>query len=210
VWVFATMESVFYIYRSNREAGFLAEMLRGFDGVVVSDFYAGYESLPCRQQRCLIHLIRDINGDLRKDQFNKELGGIAARFGELLRPIIATIDKYGLKRRHLNKHLRDTEKFYEWINASEYETEIASHYQKRLVKNQERLFEFLRHDNVPWNNNNAENAIKPFAKYRESAKEMYTKKSLNDHLIVLSVQQTCKYRVINFLDFMKSAKRIIE
>jgi hypothetical protein len=42
--------------------------LSGFRGVLVSDFYAGYDSLPCKQQRCLIHLIRDLNGDFLKNQ----------------------------------------------------------------------------------------------------------------------------------------------
>ncbi len=57
VWVFTNMVSVFYLFRPNREADFLKELLEGFQGVLVSDFYAGYDSLPCPQQKCLIHLI---------------------------------------------------------------------------------------------------------------------------------------------------------
>ena len=68
VWVIATMEPVYYFLRPNRETEFLHEMLNGFHGVLVSDFYAGYDSLPYKQQRCLIHLIRDLNGDFRKNQ----------------------------------------------------------------------------------------------------------------------------------------------
>lgn len=63
VWVFASMDSVYYMLRPNREAAFLHETLLGFDGVLVSDFFSGYDSLPCKQQKCLIHLIRDLNGD---------------------------------------------------------------------------------------------------------------------------------------------------
>ena len=88
VWVIASMDSVFYLFRPSREAGFLHEFLKGFDGVLVSDFYAGYDSLPCRQQRCLIHLIRDLNGDFRMNQLNAELRSIVTGFGALLRPII--------------------------------------------------------------------------------------------------------------------------
>jgi predicted RecB family nuclease len=64
VWVLASPEEVVFMYRPTRETEFLHEMLRGFQGVLVSDFYAGYESLPCPQQKCLIHLIRDMNQDL--------------------------------------------------------------------------------------------------------------------------------------------------
>ena len=82
VWVIATMDSVYYFLRPNREADFLHDMLNGFHGVLVSDFYAGYDSLPCKQQRCLIHLIRDLNGDFLKNQFNLDLRTIVTRFGD--------------------------------------------------------------------------------------------------------------------------------
>ena len=54
VWVLASMEDVVYIYRPNREADFLRDLLRDFKGVLVCDFYPGYESLPCEQQACLV------------------------------------------------------------------------------------------------------------------------------------------------------------
>lgn len=207
IWVFASMESVYYLYRPSREAGFLHETLDGFDGVLVSDFYSGYDSLPCQQQRCLIHLIRDLNTDLRKDQFNIELRSIVERFGFLLRSIVDTIDKYGLLKRHLKRHEQEVEKYFCALYEAEYETDIAAHYQRRLTRNRERLFEFLKHDGIPWNNNNPENAIKPFAKYRAMAGELGTRKGLEDYLVLLSLQQTCKYRGINFLEFLKSGRK---
>src|SRR2546428_5178636 len=63
VWVLTSMEDVVYLYRPSREADFLHTVLAGFHGVLITDFYTGYDSLPCLQQKCLIHLIRDINDD---------------------------------------------------------------------------------------------------------------------------------------------------
>jgi hypothetical protein len=154
----------------------------------------------------LVHLIRDLNGDFRKNQFNVELKLIVVQFGKLLRSIVETIDKYGLRRRHLEKHQKDVANFYHALGA-ECETEIAAHYQKRLTRHRETLFEFLKHDGIPWNNNNVENAIKPFAKYREMAGNLGTISGLEDYLVLLSIQQTCKYRGISFLDFLKSGKK---
>ena len=65
VWVLTNLEEVVFLYRPNREAGFLKDCSQDFQGVVVSDFYAGYDGLACLQQKCLIHLIRDMNTDLR-------------------------------------------------------------------------------------------------------------------------------------------------
>jgi hypothetical protein len=38
----------------------------------------------------------------------------------------------------------------------QFRSELALSYQKRLVKNRDKLFTFLDYDGVPWNNNNAE------------------------------------------------------
>jgi predicted RecB family nuclease len=104
VWVFANLTTVAYVYSESREAAILEDVLDGFNGVLVSDFYAAYDSVPCAQQKCLIHMMRDINEDLHRNPFDDELNEIAGRFGALLREIVETIDTYGLKARHLGKH----------------------------------------------------------------------------------------------------------
>ena len=209
IWVFTNMDAVFYLFRPNREADFLKELLKNFRGVLVSDFYSGYDSLPCQQQKCLIHLMRDLNEDLFKNQLNIELKGIATKFGALLRMIVETIDKYGLKKMHLNKHKKDVERFYSEVFNQKYETDIAISYQKRFKKNKGKLFTFLNFDNVPWNNNNAEHAIIPYAKYRRERDSMFSESTINEYLILLSIQQTCKYRGVSFLDFLKSGEKSI-
>src|SRR5262249_45147114 len=156
------MEDVVYIYQPSRETGFLQDLLRGFNGVLVSDFYAGYESLPYKQQVCLVHLIRDMNDDLMASPFDEEFKGRAGHFGKLLRGIVDTIDRFGLKSYHLHKHKADVARFFRDLTARVYCSELAESYKKRLLKNDGRLFTFLDHDGVPWNNNAAEYAIKAF------------------------------------------------
>jgi hypothetical protein len=104
VWVFANYDSVYYEFHKTREPAFLRERLKEFKGVLISDFYTGYDSLECKQQKCLVHLIRDLNGDYLKHQQDVELKQIVIEFGNLLREIIQTIDKFGLKKVHFNKH----------------------------------------------------------------------------------------------------------
>ena len=43
VWVFTNLEDVAYIYSDSRDASTAQDALRNFRGVLVSDFYAGYE-----------------------------------------------------------------------------------------------------------------------------------------------------------------------
>ncbi len=183
--------------------------MKDFNGVLVSDFYTGYDSLDCKQQKCLVHLIRDMNEYFLKNQLDGELKNIVSEFGNLLRSIIATIDKYGLKKIHLNKHKKDVERFYTKVISKSLESELALSYQKRLSKYREKIFLFLEHDNIPWNNNNAEHSIKPFAKWRKKISKSLTKQNIENHLILLSILQTCKYRGINFFEFLKSGETSI-
>lgn len=209
VWVFANYECIYYEFRETREPDFLKELLSEFKGVLVSDFYTGYDSIECEQQKCLVHLIRDLNEVFLKNQFDLELKKIVIEFGILLRKIIATIDKFGLKKIHLNKHKKDVDKFYKNVISDKFESEHALSFQKRFVKYKSKLFLFLEKDNIPWNNNNAEYSIKPFAKWRKKVSKSLTKQNIENHLILLSILQTCKYQGINFFEFLKSGEMSI-
>jgi predicted RecB family nuclease len=85
VWVMASMDRVYYFYRPSREGDFLEQMLGPFDGTLISDFFTAYDSLPCRQQKCLAHLIRDIDDDLLHNPLDTELKTLASEFGGLLK-----------------------------------------------------------------------------------------------------------------------------
>jgi hypothetical protein len=174
---------------------------------MISDFYAGYESLPCKQQACLVHLIRDMNDDLMTSPYDEEFKALAGEFGKLLRRIVDTIDRFGLRKRHLLKHKAEVARFFRGVAARIYRSELAEGYQKRLRRNEGRLFTFLDHDGVPWNNNAAEHAIKAFARFRELYDGQMTEEGLSDFLVLLSVQQTCRYRGMSFLKFLLSREK---
>ena len=80
---------------------------------------------------------------------------------------------------------------------------------ERLEKNRDKLFTFLRFDGVPWNNNNAEHAVKPFAALRQIIGGLTTEKGIRDYLVLLSLCETCKYMGVDFLDFLRSGEKDI-
>ena len=90
MWVFTNLDEVAYVYSDTRERATLDKVLDGFAGVLVSDFYPAYDSIDCPQQKCLIHLIRDINDDLFKNPFDEDLKELAAAFTALLVPELCT------------------------------------------------------------------------------------------------------------------------
>jgi hypothetical protein len=210
VWVFASLEDVVFLYRPTREGDFLKDLLKDFKGVLVSDFYAAYDAIDCPQQKCLIHLMRDMNQELLNNPFDEELKSVTGSFGVLLREVVTTIDQHGLKRCHLKKHDRGVARFFESLAGQSFHSEAAEALRQRLLKNRDKLFTFIQHDGVPWNNNNAENAIKRFAYYREDTIGVMKEAGLNDYLVLLSLCHTCRYRGISFLKFLLSRERDID
>ena len=206
VWVFTNLDEVAYVYSATREGAILEETLQGFQGVIVSDFYPVYESIECEQQRCLVHLIRDLNDDLFKNQFDLEYKTFVQRFGELMKPIIVTINRFGLKRRFLSQHKKMVKKFFRDCVDCEGISELTRKYQTRFAKNRHRLFTFLDHNGVLWNNNNAENAIKGFATMRRVIGGSSTEAGLRNSLILLSICQTLRNKGCSSLDFFRSGK----
>ena len=210
VWVFTSMEDVIYIWSETRESSVATEILKDFNGVLVSDFYSAYDSAACPQQKCLIHFIRDLNDYIYKEPFNQEIKQVAQEFATLLKPIIDTIDRFGLKARFLGKHKLAVTRFYDALLCRKYNTELAVKTQARLKKNRARLFTFLEYDNVPWNNNNAEHAVKAFAALRKVIDGSTNERGIRDYLILLSIFQTCTYGGIDFFEYLRSGEKKIE
>ena len=52
------------------------------------------------------------------------------------------------------------------------------------------------------NNNNAEHAIKGFARVRRFADGRFTEDSIREYLVMLSVAETCGYQNIEVLEFL--------
>jgi hypothetical protein len=206
VWVFTTFHEVVYFYSETREGSLVQSALAEFKGVLVSDFYAAYDAIPCAQQKCMLHLMRDLNDAVLDNPYDESMKKIAMAFAELLRGIVKTIDRWGLKSLFLRKHLFDVASFYKRISKVGHLSAAASKWKVRLDKDREKLFTFLCHDGVPWNNNNAEHAIKAFARLRRTIEGLSTPKGIEEYLILLSVCQTCKYSGLDFLGFLRSGE----
>ena len=111
-----------------------------------------------------------------------------------------------MKRWHLNKHRVEAQRFLKKIAATRFSSDIALGYQRRLSKYEDKLFTFLRHDGVPWNNNNAENAVKKFAFLRRVIGGSSTEEGIKEYLILLSVCETLKRKNIGFLGYLRATQ----
>lgn len=210
VWVFTDGIHVVFRLTETRESTLVQDILNGYGGVLISDFYAGYDSCRCRQQKCLVHLIRDLNDDLWKNPYDQEFEGFVGAFKDLLVPIMNDVEKYGLKRRHLNKHRRLLGRFYRHvIDTKPYQGEVTQKYQKRFNRYRESLFRFLDEDGIPWNNNMAERASRHLSVQRKISGSFF-KRTAVQYLRLLGVAQTCRFQRKSFLSFLISGEKEID
>jgi Transposase IS66 family len=210
VWVLTSLEEVAYFHTPTRAGDTIQAMLKEFSGVLVSDFYAAYDAIECPQQKCLIHFIRDLNDDLLKHPYDDELKQLVGAFAGLVKPMVETVDRHGLKKRFLGKHRTLVDRFYKGLGAGFGVSEAARKIIERLQKNRNTMFTFLNFDDVPWNNNNAEHAIKAYASLRRVIEGTTTEKGLREFLVLLSLCETCKYKNVDFLDFLRSGSKDVD
>jgi predicted RecB family nuclease len=210
VWVFTNGRHVLFRMTETREADIVRELLVGYQGVLVSDFYPGYDGVPCRQQKCLVHLIRDINDDLWKAPFDKELEAFSVEVQTLLVPILGAVDRFGLKTWHLRRFNKEVERFYQrTITGRGYRSEAAETYRKRFDRYRDSLFTFLNEDGIPWENNMAERAIRQLAVQRKISGSFF-KRSAEHYLLLLAISQTCRFQEKSFLKFLLSEETDID
>ncbi len=210
VWVFTDGKRVVFKLTKTREVEIVKQTLSDYQGVLISDFYPGYDSLEYQQQKCWVHLIRDLNDDLWKFPFDAEYEAFILQVRDLIVPMFKTIEVHGIKSKYLSKFKPKVELFYQQSIADKfYESELSIKYQKRFIRYRDSLFTFLEKDQVNWHNNTAENAIRHLAKQRMisgSFQESHT----YSYLRLLGIRQTCRFQNKSFLQFLQSEQKDID
>src|SRR5262249_13950339 len=172
--------------------------------------YSAYDALACDQQKCLIHLMRDMNQDLLNNPFDEDIKAITRPFGALLRSLVSTVDQHGLRQCHLKKHEAEVADLHRTLLELRVSSDAAEAMRDRLLRCWDKLFTFLHHDGVSWNNTCAEHAIKKFALYREEAAQSVKEEGLKEYLVLLSIYETCRYRGLSFFKFLRSKELDLE
>jgi hypothetical protein len=114
------------------------------------------------------------------------------------------VQKYGLKKRHLQKFMKEVNAFYtKMITGKQYTSELVNTYQKRFVRYRESLFTFLEHDGVPWHNNTAERALRHIGRQQQISMS-FQGDATHDYLRLLGIKQTCRFQNKSFFRFLLS------
>ena len=63
------------------------------------------------------------------------------------------------------------------------------------------LFTFLQEDDIDWNNNAAERALRPSVVIRKITNGNQSDKGAHAHAVLMSIRETCALRKENFFDY---------
>jgi hypothetical protein len=122
-------------------------------------FASNFQPEPRAPPRCSRRpFIRDLNNAILEHPYDEGLKQLAGNFAGVLKPIIETVDRRGLKKRFLGKFRNSIDQFNKRL-ADDGAGEAAGKLVDRLQRNRNKMFTFLDFDDVPWNNNNAEHAV---------------------------------------------------
>lgn len=176
-WLLATPEGERYVEYHHSRAGAVANDLLGeeFRGVLVSDFYGGYNDTPGgRHQRCWVHLLRDArslrdaHGDDLSFQGRETRAWAAAllRLGKRVRRMAqratATPTQRQTQYQRLLGELQDLG--FQFSSTQEHPCKALAW---RLRRFGEELLTCVAQSGVPPDNNFAERAIRPLVVTRK-------------------------------------------
>jgi hypothetical protein len=167
-WCFRDPKLAIFLIDHHRNRDVIVRVLGAtFAGTLVSDFYAAYNGLACRKQRCLVHLLRE----LAKPR--EDLPAAAVR--AFVQPLIALLqDAIELGKNRSRQSARAfaaarqaiLDRFDELLLNCRSRNRDCLRIWRRLFKHCDELFTFLFDPRVPADNNGSERDIRSLAAAR--------------------------------------------
>lgn len=202
LWCFANHQVCYYMIDRTRGSPALQAFFGdAFDGTLVHDFWAPYESIACDdRQYCLVHLLRELEKvDLSNS--SDEWRAFAKMLRRLIRDAIRlrrrpdfTPERYQSRIRRIDARLTQLATWKDETGALVYADADALRLAKRLRRHWDHLFTFLDKPEVPFENNLAERAIRPAVILRKNSQSNRSEQGAATQSVLMSVFRTLKLR----------------
>jgi len=199
LWSFTNDYLSFYSIDKSRSQAVVRRILgETFDGVLITDFYGGYNAIECAKQKCWVHLLRELRELKDKYNGNKEIIAFARRLKTFFhRGIALALAKAGDQdiTKRLHRLGDDTHRFATLRHQHEDLQRLA----KRLIKYRSELYTFIERG-VDATNNNAEREIRPAVLMRKTSYGNRSSQGSRNQEILMTGVRTCAKRGINFVE----------
>lgn len=205
LWDFTNHQTTVYVVINNRaRATVTATLGDHFAGVLVSDCLSIYDDVSPHQQKCYSHHFRAIEEALQRhpQKASPWLDSVRLllRTAMVLAPLRGSSEPVAWDRVLVGLERRAAELL---ISPRTQPAEEAV--RKRLSKQQDHLFEFLKHDGVDATNNLAERQLRPAVIARKISCGNKTGKGARAFVILASLAATAKQRGRSFVSDLTAA-----
>ncbi len=206
LWACVNERLAYYQIAQSRGAKIPKSILpKDYSGILVTDFYAAYNRLPGKKQKCLVHLLRE----MRQLAF-KDSSEVFLKYHKILKRILR--DALRLKE------ARDTlqgpvyqrrirllkERLFLW-SCRDYRNKHLKRLAQRFLKHWIHLLTFLEHPEISFNNNLAERMIRHHVILRNRSFQNRSPKGSAAHQTLMSLLHTLQFQDKNPLAFLKKA-----
>jgi len=201
-WCFSNPRLALFLIDRHRSADVVLRALgESMPGVLVTDFYAAYNRIDCRKQKCLVHLLRDLHAlrdELSRWHVTKYVGPMIALFQDAIELSRQRDRMSGRKYRAACGRIEGRLDSLIWQKPKQPDCRRIN---ERLVRYRFDLLVFLEHPDVPADNNLCERDIRSVAAIRGDGGVNRTDWGAAAFAKLKSVIRTCQKNGLNFLEY---------
>jgi len=205
-WAFVTdgPQAVRYFEFDRSRSHRVARRILGanFLGWLVTDFYAAYNLIPGRHQRCWVHLLRDLHALKEAHPAHAEVLQWAAGVRELYTSAVAWLTAHpaptlGERQTEYTRLRRRVCCLGEQYAAATWRGHPCNALAKRVLRHQDELFQFVLVPGLPADNNLAERSIRPLVIMRKISGGARSAEGTKTRLTLASLLGTWAARNLN-------------
>lgn len=205
LWLLRTPDTCVVEYRASRGSAIPMELLgEECAGVLVTDFYAAYNAVACRHQRCWVHRLRDVEELVRAHPEEADVRRWARRVRALYRYARQVVRQPGYAA------WPEAERTAWRQRCEQAALLLATPYlageppqriwARRLQQCVTELFVFVEDPRVPSENNAAERAFRPIVVARKISGGTRSADGSAPRMTLHSLLTTCRLRCLNPFD----------
>jgi hypothetical protein len=199
LWSFSNDKLSYYVIdRSRGQKVVESKLGKAFDGVLITDFYGGYNEIKSSKQKCWTHLLRELRELKKAYPSNDEIKLYSKQLKLFFKRGNALKEEFEAKQNIDKKYLRlwkDTQKF-----ASEKRKHAdLQRISKRITKFRSELYTFIKTGTDP-TNNNGEREIRPAVLMRKTSYCNRSAEGAETQSKMMSIIRTYEKQGINFVE----------
>ena len=188
LWVLTSASVSFFMIHQNRSKAAFLELVKDWEGILVSDGYRLYTKWVGKRQTCLAHLIRDAKK--LAESKDEEI----AKFGKKALAELRRLCHMAHEKPNIGEWRAFYARFISLVTRNREKKNDAGRFAARLFREIDSLWLFLEESGVSPTNNHAERMLRFAVCWRKRSYGNVSDKGLRWTERILSVRQTCRLK----------------